>query len=181
MLSKVLFKQVLKSGMYLSTVTAVLSSIISEKVIYSLLLSEPLFRYVVTVAQINLYLIHAFSGLFPVLIYIFFFRFREVLVIWKDVTRLVHLNPLAVSDEPESLQFLINDNTMKQDKPELAHILTWALVPPVTAISFFSQQYLPHPLTAQYAVRVLQSYPPVSIICWSPRNFLNKILIEHEL
>ena len=84
-------------------------------------------------------------------------------ILWREVTRLVHSDPHSVSNEPEALQFLIDETTIKQNKPELSHILTWALVPPVTAISFFSQQFPPHPLTAQYAVRVLQSYSPVSL------------------
>lgn len=88
-------------------------------------------------------------------------RFREVLILWKEVTRLVHAHPLSVADDPDALQFLVDENTIKQNKPELSHIISWALVPPVIAISFFSQQYTPHPLTAQYAVRVLRSYPPV--------------------
>ena len=83
------------------------------------------------------------------------------MILWREVTRLVHSNPRAVCDEADALQFLIDEATIKQNKPELSHILTWAIVPPVTAISFFSQQFPPHPLTAQYAVRVLQSYSPV--------------------
>ena len=47
---------------------------------------------------------------------------------------------------------------------QLTHLLTWSPVPPVVALSFFSRQFPPHPITAQFAVRVLSSYPPVSII-----------------
>ena len=41
-------------------------------------------------------------------------------------------------------------------------MLTWARVPPVKALAYFSRQYPRHPVTAQYAVRVLSSFPPVS-------------------
>lgn len=92
----------------------------------------------------------------------FSIRFVEVEVLQKEVTRLVHSNPLAVCQEPKALQFLVDEETIKQNKPELVHVLVWATVPPVTAISFFSQQFPPHPVTAQYAVRCLQSYQPVS-------------------
>ena len=87
-----------------------------------------------------------------------------MLILWKEVTNLVRSKPLLICDEPEALQFLVDENTIKQNKPELSYLLIWSLVPPVTAMSFFSQQYPSHPLTAQYAVRVLQSYPPVSIL-----------------
>jgi len=96
-------------------------------------------------------------------------RFREVAILWRELTRLVHSNPHVVSDDPDALQFLIDEATIKQNKPELSHILTWALVPPVTAISFFSQQFPPHPLTAQYAVRVLQSYSPSTMLFYIPQ------------
>lgn len=92
----------------------------------------------------------------------FSIRFVEVEVLQKEVTRLVHSNPLAVCQEPKALQFLVDEETIKQNKPELVHVLVWATVPPVTAISFFSQQFPPHPVTAQYAVRCLRSYQPVS-------------------
>lgn len=48
-------------------------------------------------------------------------------------------------------------------------MLTWAAVPPVKALAFFSRQYSPHPLTAQYAVRVLTNYPPDVLMFYIPQ------------
>ena len=48
-------------------------------------------------------------------------------------------------------------------------MLCWSAIPPVQAMAYFSQQYPPHPLTAQYAIRVLQSFPPDAIILYIPQ------------
>lgn len=48
-------------------------------------------------------------------------------------------------------------------------MLTWAAVPPVKALAYFSRQYSPHPLTAQYAVRVLTNYPPDTLLFYIPQ------------
>lgn len=52
---------------------------------------------------------------------------------------------------------------------KLAHILTWDPVPPIAALAYFSRQYPTHPLTAQYAVRVLKEYPPDALLFYIPQ------------
>ncbi len=52
---------------------------------------------------------------------------------------------------------------------QLTHMLTWAPVSPVVALSYFSRQYPPHPITAQYAVRVLRWYSPDSLLFYVPQ------------
>lgn len=52
---------------------------------------------------------------------------------------------------------------------QLNYMLTWAPVPPVKALAYFSRQYPPHPLTAQYAVRVLSNYPADTILFYIPQ------------
>ena len=68
-------------------------------------------------------------------------------------------------------RFLVDEQAVRSNKPELSWMLVWALVPPVTALSFFSQQYPAHPLTAQYAVRNMEVHtvpppPKKSIVTW---------------
>ena len=48
-------------------------------------------------------------------------------------------------------------------------MLTWAPVSPVVALAYFSRQYPPHPITAQYAVRVLRWYQPDSLLFYVPQ------------
>ncbi|KXJ14735.1 Phosphatidylinositol 4-kinase alpha [Exaiptasia diaphana] len=96
-------------------------------------------------------------------------RFKEVACLPREVSRFVRMNPTAVADLPEALQYLVTTTTVKTDIPELTHALCWAPVPPVQAMALFSQQYPPHPLTAQYAIRVLQSFPPDSILFYIPQ------------
>ena len=88
-----------------------------------------------------------------------------------ELSRLVRASPHAVSHIPEALHFLVSDiGSFSPDASELSHILTWAPVPPVTALAFFCpRRYPPHPLTAQYAVRVLKEYPPDTLLFYIPQ------------
>ena len=47
---------------------------------------------------------------------------------------------------------------------QLTHMMTWTTISPVLALSYFSRLYPPHPLTQQFAVRVLRSFTSVSIM-----------------
>ena len=96
-------------------------------------------------------------------------RFRNSDALVKEVTRLVHLHPGAVSHIPEAIHFLVTAHSVEADAPELTHMLTWASVPPVEALSYFSRLYPPHPLTAQYAVRVLRNYTPDAVMFYIPQ------------
>jgi hypothetical protein len=48
-------------------------------------------------------------------------------------------------------------------------MLTWAPVSPINALAYFSRQFPPHPITAQYAVRVLSSYPADAVLFYIPQ------------
>ena len=88
-------------------------------------------------------------------------RFKENAVISKELKRLVQSDPSNVCDIPEALAFFTSDISADSETAGIVNVLVWKTVPPVSALAFFSQQFHQNPYTAQYAVEVLRSYPPV--------------------
>ncbi|KAK7078017.1 Phosphatidylinositol 4-kinase alpha, partial [Halocaridina rubra] len=96
-------------------------------------------------------------------------RIHNVTGLTGEISHLVKENPITVSHIPEALQYLATSENILADIQELNYMLTWACVPPVKALAYFSRQFPPHPLTAQYAVRVLSSYPPDTLLFYIPQ------------
>lgn len=48
-------------------------------------------------------------------------------------------------------------------------MLIWAPCGPIQAMSYFSRQYPTHPLSAQYAVKTLSSYPAEAVLPYIPQ------------
>uniref|UniRef100_A0A1I8F4F2 1-phosphatidylinositol 4-kinase n=1 Tax=Macrostomum lignano TaxID=282301 RepID=A0A1I8F4F2_9PLAT len=117
--------------------------------------------------------LRAYAGLAwrvnPVLAVFLPLRFPNSNELLTEVCRLVCCNPDYVNSVPEALQFLATPSNVDNDVPELTHMLTWAPVSPVDALAFFSRMYAAHPLTHQYAVRTLASYPPEAMIFYIPQ------------
>ncbi|XP_077996530.1 phosphatidylinositol 4-kinase alpha-like [Glandiceps talaboti] len=96
-------------------------------------------------------------------------RFKNSDAMTKEVIRLVRLHPLAVNDSSDNLRYLVTEHSVEADAPELTHSLVWKTVPPVVALGYFSRQFPPHPLTAQYAIRVLRSAPTELLLSLVPQ------------
>jgi len=93
----------------------------------------------------------------------------EMGVVTEEVSRLVRHYPEAVMHLSEALTYLATPDVVLGDYPELNNILQWARCSPIRALSFFSRQYPPHPITAQYAVRSLSSYPADAVLFYIPQ------------
>ncbi|XP_026727128.1 phosphatidylinositol 4-kinase alpha isoform X4 [Trichoplusia ni] len=86
-----------------------------------------------------------------------------------EIRRKVQAQPTAVCHIPQALKYLVTTETLLNDAHELVHMITWARVTPVEALSYFSRQYPPHPLSAQAAVSTLTSYPSSAVLLYIPQ------------
>ncbi|XP_018572269.1 phosphatidylinositol 4-kinase alpha isoform X2 [Anoplophora glabripennis] len=96
-------------------------------------------------------------------------RFRVNEAIINEIKSQVQINPTCVSHVSEALQYLATTEAILNDSPKLVHMLTWARVSPIQALAFFSRQFPSHPISAQYAVRVLSSYPADAVLFYIPQ------------
>ncbi|XP_068623293.1 phosphatidylinositol 4-kinase alpha [Battus philenor] len=87
----------------------------------------------------------------------------------KEIRRKVQSQPTSVCHIPQALKYLVTTETLLSDAHELVHMVTWARVSPVEALSYFSRQYPPHPLSAQAAVTTLTSYPSSAVLLYIPQ------------
>ncbi|XP_017062942.1 phosphatidylinositol 4-kinase alpha isoform X1 [Drosophila eugracilis] len=96
-------------------------------------------------------------------------RIKNAEIIDEEVSRLVCSDPIAVCHIPEALKYLCTTKNLLQESPDLVYILSWSPVTPIHALAYFSRQYPSHPLTAQYAVKTLSSYPAESVLPYIPQ------------
>ena len=98
----------------------------------------------------------------------------------KEVTRFVRSYPEEVCHIPRALDFFLTPEGLENDSSELSWILTWARVSPVKALSLLCPRNLPsHPLTAQFAVRVLNSYPSDAVLFYI-QQMVNPLLCSRN-
>ncbi|CAP24439.2 Protein CBG03566 [Caenorhabditis briggsae] len=96
-------------------------------------------------------------------------RFRGYQDLADAVERLVRLQPELVAHIPEALPLFLNGGHVFETA-EMSHVLTWARCSPVMALSLLTpRQYSIHPISMQYAVRVLRSYPADALLMYIPQ------------
>nr|CAD7444999.1 unnamed protein product [Timema bartmani] len=108
-------------------------------------------------------------GLSPSLAVYMAIRLSNPRLVERELSRLVTLNPLSVAHIPEALHYLTNSRALINDNRELVHTLVWAPASAVVALAYFSRQFPPHPITAQYAVRVLRNCSINSLMFFVPQ------------
>jgi len=96
----------------------------------------------------------------------------------REVRRLVQLQPHGLTHVAQALDFLVTPDTILNDSAELSQSLLWTPVGPVKALSFFSRQYPPHPVTAQLAVRSLQAHPADAVLPYIPQLVQVRNLVQ---
>uniref|UniRef100_A0A5S6Q402 1-phosphatidylinositol 4-kinase n=1 Tax=Trichuris muris TaxID=70415 RepID=A0A5S6Q402_TRIMR len=96
-------------------------------------------------------------------------RFKNADVIRNELSRMVRSNPLAVNHIPAALSYVASVGTVERATSDMKYVPSWAAVSPSMALSFFSRPTSEHPVAAQYAVRVLKSYPPSVLLYYIPQ------------
>ncbi|XP_065168456.1 phosphatidylinositol 4-kinase alpha isoform X3 [Atheta coriaria] len=87
----------------------------------------------------------------------------------NEIKHQIMQNPVAVQHIPEALQYFATTDAILSDIPKLVYMLTWAKLTPIQALAFFSRQFPPHPITSQYAVKSLTSYPSDAVLFYIPQ------------
>eukprot|EP01116_Phalansterium_solitarium_P022214 TRINITY_DN7253_c0_g1_i2.p1 TRINITY_DN7253_c0_g1~~TRINITY_DN7253_c0_g1_i2.p1 ORF type:complete len:2046 (+),score=784.72 TRINITY_DN7253_c0_g1_i2:171-6308(+) len=96
-------------------------------------------------------------------------RFPASKTVKRVLEKLVRRYPTAVLDVAEAIPLLVNEVSVRENIPELKYLLYWCNCTPPVALGFFQKMYNSHPLVTQYAVRVLRSFPPETIIYYIPQ------------
>ncbi|EJT72778.1 phosphatidylinositol 4-kinase [Gaeumannomyces tritici R3-111a-1] len=86
-------------------------------------------------------------------------RFQNNLRIHKEVRWLLLNFPSKAVSDPEAIAVLLDGGLPVDVTVQLKHLLYWAPVAPITAVTYFLPAFQNHPLIMQYAMRALESHP----------------------
>ncbi|CAI5445845.1 unnamed protein product [Caenorhabditis angaria] len=96
-------------------------------------------------------------------------RFRSCESLRIAVQQLIRQQPELVTHIPDALPLFLGDVSVFETA-DMSHVLTWSRCSPVMALSLLTpRQYPQHPITVQYSVRVLRSYPADALLMYIPQ------------
>ncbi|KAL3103006.1 hypothetical protein niasHT_026454 [Heterodera trifolii] len=116
-------------------------------------------------------------------------RFRMYPVTINALQELIRSRPDSVSHIPEALPYFIGDSTATYERIDLTQLFTWKKCSPVQAIALLCPRlHSFHPLTLQFAVRVLESYSSdvllhyipqiVQAVRWDSMGYTSKLILS---
>jgi phosphatidylinositol 4-kinase A len=95
------------------------------------------------------------------------FPFKKVLSMLGDAVRQNAL--VACMADPTAIHYLVTPEAVEEDLPELKNLLYCGSVTPPMALTLLRKEYKSHPYITQYAIRVLRTFPPETLIFYLPQ------------
>ncbi|XP_075212959.1 phosphatidylinositol 4-kinase alpha-like [Lycorma delicatula] len=104
----------------------------------------------------------------PVLAVFLPLRLKQDVII-SEISRLILLDPAAVSHIPYAVQFLASIENVEKDSPALVHLLTWTETSTSQALSLLSSCFSPNPIIFQYALKTILNTDINSLLFYIPQ------------
>eukprot|EP00271_Cylindrocystis_brebissonii_P006203 TRINITY_DN18880_c0_g2_i1.p1 TRINITY_DN18880_c0_g2~~TRINITY_DN18880_c0_g2_i1.p1 ORF type:complete len:1506 (-),score=262.70 TRINITY_DN18880_c0_g2_i1:1242-5207(-) len=113
-------------------------------------------------------------------------RFPASTALSSQVAALVQANARYLHHIPEALSLLVTPSSVESNSPLLQLLPYWAPCSITAAMAFLLPAYQSHPRVMGYVLRVLETYPPVSVLAFMPQmvqalRYDKKGLVEEYL
>ncbi|KAL5722458.1 1-phosphatidylinositol 4-kinase [Ranunculus cassubicifolius] len=96
-------------------------------------------------------------------------RFPAVSTLRAEITQLVQSHITEIRHIPEALPFFVTPKAVEENSPVLQQLPHWAACSITQALQFLTPAYKGHLRVMAYVLRVLESYPPVSVKEYMPQ------------
>ena len=85
------------------------------------------------------------------------------------ISNFVLNNTQSLTNEPEAINYLATPENVSLNLVQLKYLLYWVPSTPPIALSLLNKHFNSHPYVTQYAISVLRSFPPDTIIFYIPQ------------